>query len=355
MYDARSEDPRCVQEFDVSTDAQPRDHRASLLAAIDALAGGGELETVLDGILQAAVAVVDPTMGAIFISDPDRPGLQPVAVHGMDDAAIASLAAEVADPANPFSVAATSRAPTFDREATLADGSTFVGAYLPLVASARGMDVPVGSMGLGWSTTRTLTDDERETVTALAALAAVAIERARLASTAAERSEWFERMAHTDPLTGLANERTVARILELEIARAGRQGGEVSFAIFDVDDFQATNRESGNDAGDDVLRRVAAALAESVRLVDTVGRIGGDEFVLVAPGSAGMMVAQRILGAIAALPPVAGRPITVSAGVARFPSDAADVDSLIAAAKDGLAKARAEGRGTVAPGIAPGG
>ena len=104
----------------MSTDAQPRDHRASLLAAIDALAGGGELETVLDGILQAAVAVVDPTMGAIFISDPDRPGLQPVAVHGMDDAAIASLAAEVADPANPFSVAATSRAPTFDREATLA-------------------------------------------------------------------------------------------------------------------------------------------------------------------------------------------------------------------------------------------
>ena len=129
----------------------------------------------------------------------------------------------------------------------------------------------------------------------------------------------------------------------------------MSFAIFDVDDFQATNREGGHDAGDDVLRRVASVLAESVRLVDTVGRIGGDEFVLVAPGSAGMMVAQRILGAISALPPVAGRPITVSAGVARFPSDAGDVEALIAAAKDGLEKARAEGRGTVAPGMAPAG
>ena len=116
------------------------------------------------------------------------------------------------------------------------------------------------------------------------ALAALAVDRARLASTAAERSEWFERMAHTDPLTGLANERTVGRILELELARAGRQGSEVSFAMFDVDDFQATNRDSGHEAGDDVLRRVAAVLAESVRLVDTVGRIGGDEFVLVAPG-----------------------------------------------------------------------
>ena len=91
-------------------------------------------------------------------------------------------------------------------------------------------------------------------------------------------------MAHTDPLTGLANERTVGRVLELELARAGRQGSEVSFAMFDVDDFRATNREGGHEAGDDVLRRVAAVLAESVRLVDTVGRIGGDEFVLIAPG-----------------------------------------------------------------------
>ncbi len=72
--------------------------------------------------------------------------------------------------------------------------------------------------------------------------------------------------------------------------------------MFDVDDFQATNRDGGHEAGDDVLRRVAAVLAESVRLVDTVGRIGGDEFVLVAPGSAGLTVAQRVLDGIAALP-----------------------------------------------------
>jgi diguanylate cyclase (GGDEF)-like protein len=233
------------------------------------------------------------------------------------------------------------------------DGSAFVGAYLPLIVSSRGVDVPLGSIGFGWRAPRGLDTAERRTLTALAALAAVAVDRDRLASTAAERSEWFERMAHTDPLTGLANERTVGRILELELARAGRQGSEVSFALFDVDDFQATNREGGNEAGDAVLRRVASVLAESVRLVDTVGRIGGDEFVLVAPGSAGMTVAQRVLDGIAALPAVAGRPITVSAGVARFPADGTDSEALIAAAKDGLARARAEGRGTVASGVAP--
>ena len=339
----------------MSTDGQSSDPRTSLPGAIEAVAAGGELETILEGVLAAAAVALRPAMGAIFISDPDRPGLQLVATNDMDDISTARLAGEVSDPAHPFAVAATTRVATFDREAAMPDGSAFIGAYLPLMVSSQGVDLPLGSIGLGWPAPRTLDAVERETLTALAALAAVAVDRARLASTAAERSEWFERMAHTDPLTGLANERTVGRILELELARAGRQGSEVSFAMFDVDDFQATNRDSGNEAGDDVLRRVAAVLAESVRLVDTVGRIGGDEFVLVAPGSAGVTVAQRVIDGIARLPAVAGRQITVSAGVARFPVDGSDAESLIAAAKDGLARARAEGRGTVAPGITPAG
>jgi len=337
----------------VSTDRLPSDPRASLSHAIEAIAAGSDLEVTLAGVLSAAVAALQPVMGAIFLSDPDRPGLQVIASHGMDDAAVDRLSGEVADPAHPFAAAATGRVVTFDREASMPNGSSFVGAYLPLVIASGGVDVSLGSIGLGWPAPRELDAPERETLTALATLAAVAVDRSRLASTAAERSEWFERMAHTDPLTGLANERTVGRILELELARAGRQGSEVSFAMFDVDDFQATNREGGHEAGDDVLRRVAAVLAESVRLVDTVGRIGGDEFVLVAPGSAGVMVAQRILAGIAALPAVAGRPITVSAGVASFPADGTDAAGLIAAATAGLARARAEGRGTVASGVAP--
>ena len=140
----------------------------------------------------------------------------------------------------------------------------------------------------------------------VSALLAVAVDRARLGSMVTERSEWFERIAHTDPLTGLANERTFARILELELARAGRQGGEVSLAIFDVDDLSATNDSAGRAVGDDILRAVAAVLAESVRLVDTVARVGGDEFVLVAPGAAGTAVAQRVLDGIAALPAAGG-------------------------------------------------
>jgi len=182
----------------------------------------------------------------------------------------------------------------------------------------------------------------------LGSLAALAADRARLASTAAERSEWFERLAHTDPLTGIANERTVLRVLELELARAGRQGGEVTLALFDIDDFRSANERDGRDVGDDILRRVASVLAESVRLVDTVGRIGGDEFVLVAPGSAGATVARRVQEGIAALPVVAGRVVSVSAGVARFPTDGSDAQALIDAASAALQRAKDAGAGSVA-------
>jgi diguanylate cyclase (GGDEF)-like protein len=148
-------------------------------------------------------------------------------------------------------------------------------------------------------------------------------------------------------LTGLANVRTFSRVLELELARAGRQASEVSVAIFDVDDFAATNDAAGRDAGDDVLRSVASVLAGAVRLVDTVARYGGDEFILVAPGSAGLTVANRVLEGVAELGDSAGRKISVSAGVARFPADGIDAASLIASAQAALERARADGRGSV--------
>ena len=334
------------------TDRPSPDPHPSLIDAIESVAWGVDLQTALDGLLAAVAASLRPAMAAILVQDPDRPSLQVVATHGFDEAARAQLMTDVADAADPFAAAAAGRTAVFDREARMADGSTFVGAYLPLLVTSGGVEVALGSIGLGWPSPHALDPADRRLLTAIAALAALAVDRARLSSTAAERSDWFERMAHTDPLTGLANERTVARILELELARAARQGSEVSLAMFDVDDFQATNLSGGHQAGDDVLRRVAAVLAESVRLVDTVGRIGGDEFVLVAPGSAGMTVAHRVLEGITALPTIAGRPITVSAGVARFPVDGTDAESLIAAASDALGRARENGRGRVAAGVA---
>lgn len=337
----------------MASDGPSPDPRSSLSRAIAVAAAGGELDATLQAILQVGAEALGATMAAVLVQDPDRAGLAVAASVGMPD--VAGLERDAADPANPFAQTAASRIATFDRRALTPSGSPFVGAYVPLLASSGGVDVCLGTLGMGWASDRTLDDAERETVVALAGLAAVVADRARLSSTAAERSDWFERMAHTDPLTGLANERTVARILELELARAGRQGSEVSLALFDIDDFRAANAADGHEVGDDILRRVAAVLAESVRLVDTVGRIGGDEFVLVAPGSAGAVVARRVQDGIAALPAVAGRIVSVSAGVARFPTDGADSETLIAAATAALDQAKAAGAGSVAESEAPAG
>ena len=330
----------------MSSAGPTRDPRTALSAALAAAASGGQPDIVLGAILDAAVDGLGATIGAIFLADPDRPGLTLVASRGLADEA--ALAAAAQRPGDPFADTASGRVATFDRPSTGPDGGTATGSYAPLIVASNAVETSLGVLGLAWDAKRTSDDAERATIVDLATIAGLAAERARLASTAAERSEWFERMAHTDPLTGLANERTVARILELELARAGRQGSEVSLAVFDVDDFQATNASDGHEVGDDVLRRVAAVLAESVRLVDTVGRIGGDEFVLVAPGSAGAMVARRVQEGIAALPAVAGRTVSVSAGVARFPADGPDSEALIAASMAALAQAKAAGQGTVA-------
>ena len=274
----------------------------------------------------------------VSLQDPDRPDPELTLTIGLDEAAQTAAVAAVADPSHPLTVAGRDRA-----EAR--DGATIA---LPLIVSRAGVEEALGALAVTFSDPDAASAADTTYLRLVADVAALAVDRARLTSTVAERSEWFERLAHTDPLTGLANLRTISRVLELELARAGRQGGEVSVAIFDVDDFESVNAAGGRDAGDDVLRSVAAVLAGSVRLVDTVARSGGDEFLLVAPGSAGATVAQRVLDGVAQIPAGDGRgPVSVTAGVARFPTDGTDAETVLAAAQAALERARSTGRGRV--------
>jgi len=318
------------------------DSLTALAAGAEALARGDDRDQALEALVGAAAAAVGATSAAISLQDPDRPDAELAFTVGLDQAGQDDLMAAVSSPDHPLTAAARDRAEVADAAAV---------AY-PLIVGRGGIEQSLGAVLFVWPADQPIGEDDAALLRATADLAAVAVDRSRLASTVAERSEWFERLAHTDPLTGLANQRTFARVLELELARAGRQGGEVSVAIFDIDDFAATNEAGGRDAGDDVLRSVASVLAGAVRLVDTVARLGGDEFILVAPGSAGSTVARRVLDGVAELPEIGGRRVSVSAGVARFPADGTDADAIVAAAQTALERGRAAGRGSLeaAPG-----
>ncbi len=162
-------------------------------------------------------------------------------------------------------------------------------------------------------------------------------------------------MAATDILTGLPNRRHFAAQLEQESARILRDKGRcASVLMLDADHFKMINDTFGHAVGDDVLRHLATLMQNKLRKVDTVGRIGGEEFALILPGAAlpaAEAFAERLRQYVAATPvPQADRtiPLTVSIGVAGMSADDANADEVLTRADRALYRAKGSGRNMVA-------
>jgi diguanylate cyclase (GGDEF)-like protein len=95
----------------------------------------------------------------------------------------------------------------------------------------------------------------------------------------------LERMALTDPLTGLPNRRAMDRMVRAELQRRSRHPASLALVIIDVDHFKNVNTQYLLPGGDHVLVWLAQCLSQAVRTIDTVGRIGGEEFMVLAPGT----------------------------------------------------------------------
>ena len=150
-----------------------------------------------------------------------------------------------------------------------------------------------------------------------------------------------ERLAVSDELTGIANRRSIRFLLE----RSASCGGTpFCIAILDLDHFKAVNDDLGHAVGDQVLRTFAQHAAAQLRKSDALGRWGGEEFVLMMPGSLEGIcsVLDRIREAIANGCPD-GRRITFSAGVARYRAED-DADDVLARADAALYQAKRSGR-----------
>jgi diguanylate cyclase (GGDEF)-like protein len=167
---------------------------------------------------------------------------------------------------------------------------------------------------------RAFAADEVALLTDFAAVAALALDNART------RSE-LERLATTDDLTGLPNRRRFQTELEREIATANRYGSPLSLLLLDLDNFKAINDTYGHHAGDNALRRVAAAIEAQLRTPDLVARLGGDEFAVLLPQTAPAdadALARRLKDTVAqALP--SPQHVTISIGMSTLagggPSD----------------------------------
>lgn len=193
----------------------------------------------------------------------------------------------------------------------------------------------------------TFTPTEIELLTTFASLAAQAIENARLYAQVQEQ-------ARTDALTGLNNRGEFQRQLKQEEERSRRYHRSFSLLMLDIDHFKTVNDSYGHQAGDEVLRALAARLREQKRPVDHAARYGGEEFVVILPettNEGALALAERLRAAVAdtSVLVTEGRTIsvTISIGVATFPADAESGTALIAAADAALYAAKQGGRNRV--------
>lgn len=159
-------------------------------------------------------------------------------------------------------------------------------------------------------------------------------------------NETIETLARTDGLTGLANRRMLEETLPREVARAGRLNESLSIIFVDVDHFKPINDEFGHRAGDQVLAQLGTIFKSQTRSYALAARFGGDEFVLLLPGTTredAIVIAERIREKVATMAvPEYPRQVAISMGIAALVTGETG-EGLVARADEALYRAKAKG------------
>jgi diguanylate cyclase (GGDEF)-like protein len=168
-----------------------------------------------------------------------------------------------------------------------------------------------------------------------------------LGGTLLDNAQLFDqvsRQASMDPMTGLANHRQMFEVLQSELQRSGRTGRSFAVLLFDLDGLKKINDKYGHLTGSKAIKRLAMALRSGSRAIDTPARYGGDEFALILPESGEREAAQAAKRICDRLANDGQKPhITVSVGVAVYPTNGSTVERLLGEADVSLYRMKGNG------------
>ena len=237
------------------------------------LGGSIDLEELMDRVIDAAMEI--PGFDAAMMAVERQDGAPAIVTRGMtaDESARPPTSGVVGT--LPGTITVSYR---YGRDRDVVDTELIRGgAFVPLM----GRELrPVGTLSLFWRTPdHEPSSADIEQAEHIAASSISAIENAR-------RYGEARKLAETDALTGLFNQRFFQETLRREVTRAHRYQRKLTLVVFDLDDFKSINDQVGHLAGDRVLSQAADRLREAVRSVDVASRIGGDEFAVIMPESA---------------------------------------------------------------------
>ncbi len=179
------------------------------------------------------------------------------------------------------------------------------------------------------------------------------IGRFRIQEQLERANEQLERLAILDPLTEMLNRRGLEQVLLAELDRAAKEGLPLFALLLDCDDFKSVNDNFGHHVGDRVLREISYRVRAAVRHTDHVGRLGGDEFLVLLPGaqrSEAVLFAERLRHAVCDQPVIIGASViqkTVSQGVFAVPSDTRSITELLAHGHSALRRSKRTGKNRV--------